>query len=377
MPEGKIAGEPRDSAESSRSRLRGPLLIAAPAVVAIGAVALYLTGGRIESTDNADLQTGLVGIAADVSGKVTEIDVHENQAVKTGDVLFRIDPAIPQANVDAAEAALAAAQASVGSSRADLQESSSAIATARDRLTFARTEADRQKALLAQGIASRSQYDQAMLAVSTAQDDIVTTQAKAASRAAALAGGLGGSIDNQPAVRRAAATLETARIDLAHTVVRAPRDGVVTKVNQLQLGSYVTTSRPVFMLAGTHFWVEANFKENQLANMRVGQPATVSIDAYSGVTIKGHVASFSPGTGNSFSILPAENATGNWVKVVQRLPVEIALDDVPQGIPLHAGLSAEVQVDTGHKRHLFGADTPASVPADQTAARGAVSGQPE
>ena len=364
MPAGEVAGEPLDARDSPRSKLRGPLLIVAPVVVAIGALALYLTGGRTESTDNAELQTGLVGIAADVSGKVTEIDVHENEVVKAGDVLFRIDPAIAQANVDAAQAALAAAKAAVGSSRADLQESTSGIAAARTRLSFARAEADRQKALLAQGIASRSQYDQAMLAVSTAQDDIATAQDKAASRAAALTGGLGGPIDDQPMVRRAAAALESARIDLAHTVVRAPRDGVVTKVNQLQLGSYVTASRPVFMLAGTKFWVEANFKENQLANMRVGQPATIVIDAYSGVTLKGHVASFSPGTGNSFSILPAENATGNWVKVVQRLPVEIVLDQVPQGLPLHAGLSAVVDVDTGHKRHLFGADTPASVPAN-------------
>jgi membrane fusion protein (multidrug efflux system) len=114
------------------------------------------------------------------------------------------------------------------------------------------------------------------------------------------------------------------------------------------------------MLAGTRFWVEANFKENQLANMRVGQTAKITIDAYSGLSLKGHVESFSPGTGNSFSILPAENATGNWVKVVQRLPVEIALDEVPQGLPLHAGLSAEVEVDTGHQRHMFGGDTMAA-----------------
>jgi membrane fusion protein (multidrug efflux system) len=378
VPAGEVAGEPQDLRDPPRSRLRGPLLIAAPVIVAIGALALYLTGGRTESTDNAELQTGLVGIAADVSGKVTEIDVHENQQVSAGDVLFRIDPAIPKANVDAAQAALAAAQAAVGSSRADFQESSSDISGAQDRLAFARSEADRQKALLAEGIASRSQYDQAMLAVQTAQNDIATAQHKAASRAAALTGGLGGPIDDQPMVRRAAAALESARIDLMHTVVRAPRDGVVTKVNQLQLGSYVTASRPVFMLAGTKFWVEANFKENQLANMRVGQPATISIDAYSGVNLKGHVASFSPGTGNSFSILPAENATGNWVKVVQRLPVEIALDEVPQGLPLHAGLSAEVDVDTGHKRHLFGADTPASVPGNpaMAAAGTRVSAQP-
>ncbi len=376
MPAGEVGAEPLDLRDSSRSKLRGPLLIAAPVVVVIGAAALYFSGGRYESTDNAELQTGLVGIAADVSGKVIEIDVHENQQVKAGDVLFRIDPALSQAAVDAAQAQLAAARAGVGSTRADFQASNSDVSGAQVRLTFAKAEADRQKALLAQGIASRSQYDSAELAVRTAQEDIASAQAKSASKAAALAGGLSGTVDSQPAVRRAAATLESAQIDLAHTVVRAPRDGVVTKVDQLQLGSYVTASRPVFMLAGTHFWVEANFKENQLAYMRVGQPATVTIDAYSGVTIKGRVASFSPGTGNSFSILPAENATGNWVKVVQRLPVEIALDEVPQGLPLHAGLSTEVEVDTGHKRHLFGSDTPASVPANGTEAGGRTSAEP-
>jgi membrane fusion protein (multidrug efflux system) len=157
--------------------------------------------------------------------------------------------------------------------------------------------------------------------------------------------------------------LQAARIALDRTVVRAPSDGVVTKVNQLQPGSYVTASRPVFTLAGTRFWVEANFKEGQLRYMRIGQPATVRIDAYSDVTIKGRVASFSPGTGNAFSLLPAENATGNWVKVTQRLPVEIELVDLPEGLPLHAGLSAEVEVDTGHRRSLFGGGTPAYAPA--------------
>ncbi|MDE2302170.1 MAG: HlyD family secretion protein [Sphingomonadales bacterium] len=324
---------------------------------------MYFNGGRYESTDNAELETGLVGIAADVSGKVIAIDVHENEQVRAGQVLFRIDPASAQAAVDAAAAQLAAARAAVGSTRADYDESTSDLGNARDRLTYAQQEAQRQKELLAEGIASRSQYDQAELAVRTAKDDIAAAEAKAASRKAALAGGPTGAVDDQPAVRRAAAALESAKLDLMHTVVHAPRDGVVTKVNQLQLGSYVTASRPVFMLAGTQFWVEANFKENQLEYMRVGQPASVTIDAFPGVTLKGHVASFSPGTGNSFSILPAENATGNWVKVVQRLPVEVALDEVPQGLPLHAGLSAEVEVDTGHKRHLFGPDTPPSAPA--------------
>jgi membrane fusion protein, multidrug efflux system len=141
-------------------------------------------------------------------------------------------------------------------------------------------------------------------------------------------------------------------------VVRAPQDGIVTRVHQLQVGNYVTAGRTVFMLSGTRFWVQANFKESQLRYMRTGQPAVVEIDAFPDHKLKARVASFSPGTGNSFAILPAENATGNWVKVVQRLPVEIALDEVPADLPLHAGLSVEVVVDTGHQRHLFGPDTP-------------------
>jgi membrane fusion protein (multidrug efflux system) len=128
-------------------------------------------------------------------------------------------------------------------------------------------------------------------------------------------------------------------------------------VNQLQLGSYVSASKPVFTLAGTRLWVEGNFKEDQLNHMRIGQRATFRVDAFPDLKLTGRVASFSPGTGNSFSLLPAENATGNWVKVVQRLPIEFSIDALPRDIPLHAGLSVEVEVDTGYERHLFGGAT--------------------
>jgi membrane fusion protein (multidrug efflux system) len=167
-----------------------------------------------------------------------------------------------------------------------------------------------------------------------------------------------GPTDQQPAVRQAAAALHDAQLNLGYTEVKAPQDGVVTKVTQLQVGDYVTAGKPVFTLVGQHMWIEANFKENQLRYMRLGQPAEVEVSAASGQTLKGRVASFSPGTGNAFALLPAENATGNWVKVVQRLPVEIELDNPPRDLPLHAGLSADVTVDTGHQRRLFGPDTP-------------------
>ena len=345
-----------------RKRIRGILMLLAPLIVVIGAVYFYLTGGRYESTENAQLQTGMVGVSSSVAGKVSSVDVGENQLVKTGQVLFTVGDSSFNAAVAEAEAQLAAARTDVGSMRADYRESLSQINAARAKLAYAQSEVGRQGSLLKEGISSRSQYDAAVLEMRTARDAIVTAQAHSESLRASLAGSVGGSTDLLPVVRKAASQLEKARIGLNDTVVRAPVDGVVTKVHQLQPGNYVTPGRPVFMLAGTRFWVVANFKENQLRYMRVGQPATVKIDAFPDHELKAHVASFSPGTGNAFSILPAENATGNWVKVVQRLPVEISIDEVPPGVPLHMGLSAEVIVDTGHKRHLFGAseDAPAA-----------------
>ena len=345
-----------------RARLRMPLLLAAPVVLLIAILYFYLTGGRYESTDNSSLQTGQVAITANVSGTVVAVEVNENQVVKPGQVLFRINPDKFETAVAEAAGQLAAARANVGSLRADYSENAADLAAAEARLAYAQGEAARQKSLLREGISSQAQYDQAVLDVRTAREAIGAARAKTESVRATLSGNVDAPADSQPAVRQALAAYRRARLALGDTVVRAPQEGVVTRVHQLQVGSYVTASRPVFVMTGTRFWVQANFKENQLRYMRVGQPATVDIDAFPGRELKAHVASFSPGTGNSFSLLPAENASGNWVKVVQRLPVEIALDEIPRDLPLHAGLSADVTVDTGHRRHLFGADTPPTSP---------------
>lgn len=346
----------------SRRQLRGILMLLAPAVLIIGGAYFYLTGGRYESTENASLQTGLVAISPSVSGKVVAIEVRENQKVSKGDVLFRIGSGSYKAAVAEAEAELADARTNVRSTRADYQESVADVRAARARYEYARKEAARQKELVEEGISSRAQYDAAATQMRTARDAIASAQARAESQRASLSGNIRGAVDTHPEVRKAASKLESAQIDLNDTVVRAPQDGIVTRVNQLQVGNYVQPGRPVFMMAGTKFWVQANFKESQLRYMRAGQPAKIEVDAFPDHELRGHVESFSPGTGNSFSILPAENATGNWVKVVQRLPVQIALDEIPEGLPLSAGLSVEVEVDTGHKRHLFGPDTPASAP---------------
>lgn len=353
-----------------RRRIRGVLMLAAPVVVIIGVLWFYLTGGRYESTENAQLQTGMVAVSSSVPGKVTSVEVTENQLVRTGQILFTVNADTYNANVSESEAELAQARVSVAAKRADYIASLSAIGSEEAKLAFAKSEVERQSALLKEGISSRTQYDAAVREVRTAAANIDAAKARSESLKAALAGNVSGGPDSQPAVRKAAAVLQQSRIALNDSIIRAPLDGIVTKVHQLQPGNYVTPGKPVFMLTGTRYWVVANFKENQLRYMRVGQPATVKIDAFPDYELKGHVASFSPGTGNAFSILPAENATGNWVKVVQRLPVEIAIDEVPQGLPLHMGLSVEVTVDTGHKRHLFGADEqPAPQPASKSVAR--------
>jgi len=320
------------------------------------ALVLYLHGGRYQSTDNAYVQSEKVGITANVSGTVVAVMVHDNQHVRAGDVLFRIDPAPFQAAVAEAEAKLASARSEIRTARANYGSGESDLKAAEDKLHFAQREAARQKELLAEGISSQAQYDNAVLAATTAAQQIQTIRQQNAGIAASLGDSLNGSLDANGRVRAAQAALDRARLNLQWTVVRAPQAGIVTKVDQLPVGAYVAASRPVFTLVGEKLWVEANFKENQLNYMRLGQRATVKVDAFPGLTMTGRVASFSPGTGNSFALLPAENATGNWVKVVQRLPVEIDLDTVPADVPLHAGLSADVSVDTHHHRSLFGSN---------------------
>ncbi len=359
---GPDAGPVPDDADARRNRLRRRLLVLVPLIALIAGLAYYLTTGRYESTEDAYVDAGQVTISSKVSGTVVALEVHENQQVRKGQVLFRLDPATLQAVVDEAEAELAKARLAVSATRASYGEGQSELASGMDRLAFARRELARQKALLAEGIASQSQYDRAALELQQAGQAIQSITNRNEGVLAQLSGDPQLPVEKQADVMRARAALLQAQLRLNDSVIRAPQDGIVTKVNQLQLGSHITANQPLFTLVGRHVWVEANFKEDQLNHMRVGQRATITIDAYPDAELTGHVASFSPGTGSSFAILPAENATGNWVKVVQRLPVEIALDNVPKGLPLHAGLSAEVTVDTENRRHLFGPDTQTETP---------------
>ena len=307
-------------------RARLPLLVAGPVVAVVLAAYFYVSGGRYEKTEDAYVMTARTAISANVPGRVVELAVHDNQAVQRGDLLYRLDDAPFRIYVEEAEAQLATATLQIESLKATYQQRQGDIVSAQETLAFQQSELERQKRLIASGVASQAQVDRATHSLDEARARLASVQHEITGVTAQLGGNPQIDPAKHPAVQQAQAALDRARLNLSYTTITAPSDGVVTRVEQLQVGSYVAASTPVFALVSTHdVWLEANFKEDQLGHMRAGQAASVRIDSYPGKTFKGKVASVSPGTGSQFSMLPAENATGNWVKVVQRLPVRIEL----------------------------------------------------
>ena len=325
-------------------RWRWPLIIGGPLLIAAVVVYFILTGGRTQTTDDAYVQISKAPVAPSIAGRVTDIYVHENQEVKRGQVLFRLDTRDIQATAEAASAQVANAALQVGALRASYLQQQAMVQAAKDQLAYAITDAARTKNLANVGVNSQAQVDQANHAVLAARQQLAAAQQQAAQVLANLGGNPTLAPAAAPAVMQAQAQLDRARLNVSYGAVMAPADGIVTRVDQLPVGTYLNASQTGFWLLSGEPWIEANFKEDQLAHMKVGQPVTIKIDAYP-EALKGHVASFSPGTGQAFSALPAQNATGNWVKVVQRLPVRIAFDKTPPDMAGRAGLSAKVTVD--------------------------------
>ncbi|MGH8137457.1 MAG: HlyD family secretion protein [Steroidobacteraceae bacterium] len=352
----EASAPPQSAPRDWRRRLRLPLMIGGPAIAAVVALIVYLMGGRYEGTDDAYVQAASVSISANVAGRVQELAVRDNQAVRKGEVLFRLDDAPLRIAVEEARAQLASAHLQVQSLKASYRQRQAELTSARETLAYQEHETQRQQRLLASGISSQLQVDRAVHALEGARTQVAAAQQQLSAVAASLGGNPDIAPELHPLVQQAQALLDRANLNLSYTVIKAPSDGIVTRVEQLQVGSYISASAPVFALVSTRdVWVEANFKENQLTHMRVGQEASVKVDSYPGKSFDAVVASLSPGTGSEFSVLPAENATGNWVKVVQRLPVRLELKHLDPAFPLHAGLSADVSVDTVHRRHLFAA----------------------
>jgi membrane fusion protein, multidrug efflux system len=342
----------------SLERLRKPLLIGVPVLVLLGLALLWLLGGRTQSTDDAYVRAAQVTVSANISGRVLEVPVHDNQKVHQGDVLFRIDDRPFRIAVAEARARVESARLSIQALKGTYRQRQADERGAEDELAYAQREYDRQNRLVTSGIASQAQVDRALQALNAAQQRLASTRQQGTSIRADLDNNPDIEPDQHPAVQLALAELSRAQLNLSYTTITAPIDGVVTRVESLQPGDYINAATPAFALVSDKdLWVEANFKEDQLTHMRVGQTARIRIDAYPDQHLTARVASLSPGTGAQFSVLPPENATGNWVKVVQRLPVRLEFKDVPPG--LRSGLSVVVDVDTGMQRHVFSAATAA------------------
>lgn len=331
-------------------RLRRPLMLALPmAVVVVGAF-IYLAQEQYVSTDDAFMRAAKVTINARVSGQAVEIAVRDNERVRQGQVLFRIDPEPYQIAVDQAEARLGSARLQIESLKATHRQQQAELQSAKETATFDQREFDRKKMLVASDFTPRAVYERAETDLKVARQRVASVEQQIANTIVALNGDADGDVDRHPIVRAARAQFDRARLDLSYATVTAPDDGVVTKVDDLQIGGFVNVGAPTFsLLSSRQVWIEANFRETGLTHMRPGQEATIDVDAYPDRKFRAHIVSMSPGTGSDFSLLPPENATGNWVKVVQRLPVRLELDDLDASRPLFSGISVTARVDTGHR----------------------------
>jgi membrane fusion protein (multidrug efflux system) len=357
IPEAAIAEEivspPPPQSSGWLRRLRWPLMIGAVALVLVVGLIVYLTGGRYESTDDAQVVGARVQVSSTISGRVVTVAVHEGQLVHAGQLLFQLDGRPYEQASAEAQANLAQARLNIEALKTTYQQRVADLKAAQDSAAYLNGEAVRQRNLVAAGVATAAQAAQAQNQAVQARSQIAAAQAQVANALAPLNGNPNLAVDDAPTVKVAAARVATAALNQGYVDVVASQEGIVTKVDQLQVGDYINASQPVFSLVSDHFWVEANFKENQLEYMRPGQTATLKLDAYPHQLFQMRVSSISPGTGSSFSLLPAENATGNWVKVTQRVPVRLDFVRMPD-VALASGLSANVNVDTRHVRHLFG-----------------------
>jgi len=325
----------------------------------IGSVALvfWLTGGRYVSSDDAYVHAAKLMVSTDVSGLVQDVDVHEGQSVRAGDVLFRLDPqpfAIALAN---AKAALAQSALDVEGTKAQYRAILGQIGAQQAQVNLAAITYHRYDTLVRQNAIAPSQLDQARGTLQSAQAMLVSLQQQARQTLAQLNGNPDLPDTQAPAYQKARAAVDEAQRQFDHAVVRAPFDGIVTAVDSLQPGTLVisamsafSTTSAVGLVASKNIWIDANLKETELTYVRNGNPVEITVDTYPGCTWSGKVDAISAGSDSTFSALPAENSSGNWVKVVQRIPVRIKIDGSSCTVPLRAGMSTVISIDTGHRR---------------------------
>ncbi|BBK40827.1 hypothetical protein STVA_08470 [Allostella vacuolata] len=368
MP-GKLPGSasaeppPPDPAIARRARQRRRrrflLLVVVPLLVVGVAGYLYLSGGRYVATDNAYVRADKVTISTDVSGMVEAVLVAENQRVRAGEVLFRLDPEAFALAEAAAEAQLGTVLTELATLKANYRQRIEEIRLADADVAYQDRELRRQSELGQRGVAAGTVLDQARIAYQRARQRAAAAREEAAAVLASLGGTLDADPADHPRARHARAELDRARRERRRATVTAPADGILVNVGALQPGEYLEAGKPAFTLVlADRLWIDANPKETDLTHVRIGNPAAVTVDTYPGRAWKGRVESVSPASGAEFAVLPPQNASGNWIKVVQRIPMRVAVEQSADGPMLRSGMSVVVTVDTGRER------TPASVWAD-------------
>jgi membrane fusion protein (multidrug efflux system) len=337
---------------AKHSLLRPLLFALLPVALVIGGYE-YVTGGKVMSTDNAYVAARSLGVSTDVSGTVAAVEVHDNQHVEKGQVLFRLKSASFRVALEGAEAMLGTVRNQVLTLQASYKESLSQIAQAKADLPFYETSYKRQQELLSAAYASKAAYDAAEHELTATRQRVSVAEAQAQSMLAQLGGDANQPLEMSPFYLQAKSAVDNARRDLDDTIVRAPFSGIVTNVDAMQVGGYLKAAQAGFsLISDRDIWIEASPKETELTYVKPGEPATVTVDTYPDVAWRGTVQSISPASGSSFSLLPAQNTTGNWVKVVQRIPMRVQLELDPAKPPLRVGMSAVVDVETGHARGL-------------------------
>jgi membrane fusion protein (multidrug efflux system) len=361
LPEGRepdtnSPGEPPFGSQeagvsNSKKSLRRPLMFALLPIALIVGGYFYVTGGAVMSTDNAYVQADMVGVSTDVAGIVSEVDVHDNQKVAKGDLLFKLDPQQFQLALDRAEAQIGITRNDLVALQASYRNMQTQVDQAKTDVDFNTVNFNRQQQLIANNFTPKATFDTARNTLQGSQQKLASLQQQLAGIAANLNGDPDAPIENHPRYKDALAARAEAARQLAHTAVSAPFAGIVTNVPSLQPGQYLAAAATAFnIVSSDHVWIQASPKETELTYVNPGQKATVEVDTYPGQEWSGAVDSISPASASSFSLLPAENTSGNWVKVVQRIPMRVSVPNAPGKPPLRVGMSVELSIDTGHQR---------------------------
>lgn len=339
---------------SSRTLKRTVFLIVIPLLAICVGLYLYASGGRYVSTDNAYVKANVIIISPEISGRVTSVLVVDNQAVEANDILLQLDSSPLEIKLNRARAQMAVIRTELESLRADYGETVVQAQQAEDKVRHLNRRYKRQRKLLKQGLSSEEKHDEAKHDLQVARREVQIIQQRVQRVLAQLAGNEVLPVDQHPRYLTAQTTYDQAAIDLKATTIRAPASGIVSNM-KLQVGEYAQAGKPIFSLIENQpIWVEANLKETQLTHILPGQQATIVADAYPDKIWESVISSIAPATGAEFSILPPQNASGNWVKVVQRIPINLVITDQAGGPQLRAGMTVSVRIDTRRKRELSG-----------------------